>query len=333
MKTRFSFLLPFAILLLNLRYGSCQDNNSFTFHVDNTVQVPSQAPDYLQTAESIIRATLEVSGDFEDFSHRTDNQSLFIGGFLPGLVQAIHASYQSHYPLKLSVSDFIIAIGQALSRHINYNPEAVRDIFVDFEGKETIVIYRNSFVMGEQNDWSTVFGDFAEEIQKRVKAEIYDVVIDDTSVATDTSRIVSEITLMDALKAFFNYEVVSECGIPTITLEGSKEDWEKLRQKVQSLNDLNAGDKLDLKWWLDYLTPLVNRICDDAITRNPNTTFWKNIYKYEDPGSGNAIVSGWINTFFPIHQEYIPTKLYQSYFSNKKSNNRSASSRVLQSSF
>lgn len=297
MKIRIQFLLACTVFFLSLHYASCQDSNLFTFEISD-VKIPTQEP-YLQTAETIVRNTLGVFGDFEDFSHRTNDQSIFIGGNLPGLIQAIHTSYQSHYPLKLSVSDFIIAIGQGLSRHINNNPEAVRDIFVDFEGKETIAIRRDNFIMGEQNDWSTVFGDFADEIKKRVKADIYDVVIDDTSVATATSRIVSEITLMDALKDFFDYEVVSECGIPKITLEGSKEDWERLRQKVQDLNDINAGDKLDASWWLDHLTPVVNQICDDAITRNPNTTFWRNIYKFEDVGSGNPIVSGWINVFFP----------------------------------
>jgi len=110
---------------------------------------------------------------------------------------AIHTAYANYYALKLYVSDFIILIGQSLSRHIEKRAEKLRYQFVTHDGKEKIEIRRDEFVKGEQNDWSTVFGEFTEEIKKRVKADVHGVIIDDASMATPITRIVSEITLME----------------------------------------------------------------------------------------------------------------------------------------
>lgn len=298
MKTPQSLLFILIALAIHPNFSIANDDDDlFTFQVSN-VEISQEAP-YLINAEQMIRDTLEIKGKFEDFSYRENTEAQFADGNLPGFVLAAHTAYQSHYPLKLSVSDFIVLIGQGLSRHINNNVEELRDQFVDFEGKETIEIRRDQFVMGQQNDWSTVFGEFADEIKKRIKADIYDIVIDDTSVATPTTRIVSEITLMDSMKGYFEYMVTTLCGIPQITLQGTKEDWEKLRQKVYNLKDHNKDNSLKLDWWLDHLIPVIDKICDTAVNRKADKLFWSRFYKYETPGSGNAYVSGWITVFFP----------------------------------
>jgi len=269
---------------------------SFTFNVD-AVELCDKSPQ-LQTAEEIIRKTIKILGKFEDFSHRTNISESYLHGRIPGIITAIHAAYQSHYSLSLSVSDFIILIGQGLGAHINKHSEKLRNHFVDHEGKKTIEIRRDNFVMGQQNDWSTVFGDFADEIKKRVKADVYGVIIDDTSVATSTTRIVSEITLMEAMKDFFKYVVRTCCGIPQITLEGTPEDWQKLKDKVQKLVEMNKDDCLELKWWLEELVPVVDKICQTGISRKVDVEFWSSIYKYHG-GSGGPNISGWIIKFFP----------------------------------
>jgi len=270
----------------------------FSFNVDK-VSICKHPP-FTTTPEETIRNLTRVWGQFEDFSHRKDSQAQIIKeGVVPGILLAIHTSYKNHYPLKLSVSDFIILIGEGLGRHIENNSEELRGQFVSHQGKEKIEIRRDEFVRGKQNDWSTVFGDFAKEIKERVKTDIYDVIIDDTSVATPTSRIVSELTLMDAMKSYFDYQVTTICGIPNITLKGLPEDWQKLLDKVNKLVEMNEDDCLKLKWWLDVLVPTVQKICTDAINRNINTNFWSGIYKYEVPGSGSPEISGWITHFLP----------------------------------
>jgi len=270
--------------------------SSFTFCCDK-VDICQEVP-FLLTAEKVIKHQLGIDKRFEDFSHKNNSSAAFIPGDTTGLLLAVHTAYQSHYNLKLSVSDFIILIGQGLGRHINQKAEKLREHFVEHEGKEIIRILRDGFVKGGQNDWSTVFGEFADEIKKRVKTEIYDVIIDDTSVSTPTSRIVSEITLMEAMKNYFDYRVLTRCGIPQITLEGTPDDWRSLKDKVSKLVEMNKDDCLELKWWLDHLVPVVEKICKAGIERQVDVEFWSTIYKQKRM-SGGPYLTGWILNFFP----------------------------------
>jgi len=277
-----------------------EDEKTLRFAVDK-VDKETSAPE-LTTAQDILTNFMNIKAESEDFSHRQDTEATFVKGKLPGLVLALHTAYEQHYALKLSVSDFIILIGQGLGKHMEVHSEKLRKHFVDHETKEEIVIRRDHFVKGSQNDWSTVFGEFADNIKKRVKTDIYDVVVDDTSVATPNSRIVSELALMDCMKGYFDYIVVTRCGIPEITLQGTKEDWEGLRNKVKKLNEMNKDNCLELDFWLKQITPIVDKICDTVTEKKIDREFWSGIYKYSNPGSGTPYISGWITKFFP----YLP---------------------------
>ena len=152
---------------------------------------------------------------------------------------------------------------------------------------------------GQENDWSTVFGEFAEEIRKRVKLDFYDVMVDDTSVATKLSRIASEITIMDTFQKYFEY-AVEGCAMTKITLVGSSEDWEMLRNKVHKLDALNENNRLLLDWWLEHLVPTIDKIVDQAVSRNIDVEFWKNIYTFNPHHSDcnpEPTMSGWIKYF------------------------------------
>jgi len=269
---------------------------SFTFQVDQ-VEFAKGGP-YLTSAEKLLKENVGIKAELEGFSHKNNKSFDFICGQIPGMINALHTAYQSHYALRLSVSDFIVLIGQGLGQHVNKNPEKLRKHFVEFEGKEHIKITRDEFVKGEDNDWSTVFGEFAGQIQLKVKGNVYGIIIDDTSVATPATRIVSEIALMNAVKSFFEYSVMTECGIPQITLDGTPEDWKRLLDKVNKLKELNEDDCLELNWWLDRLVPVVEKICETGISRNADREFWSEIYKYTG-FSGNEFISGWITSFFP----------------------------------
>jgi len=105
------------------------------------------------------------------------------------------------------------------------------------------------------------------------------------------------------MKGYFDYVVKTLCGIPEITLEGSKEDWEKLRSKVKKLNEMNKDNCLGLDFWLKHLNPIIEKICETAINKKIDKEFWSGIYKYSNPGSGTPYISGWITKFFP----YLPS--------------------------
>jgi len=132
--------------------------------------------------------------------------------------------------------------------------------------------------------------------------DFYDIMVDDTSVATKLSKISSEIAIMDTFKHYFEYEMMIGCAMTEITLVGSKDDWEKLRSKVTKLKEFNTEDRLQLDWWLEKLVPLVDKIVDQAVSRKIDREFWSKIYQSQDKKGfyePTPMVTGWLNIFNP----------------------------------
>jgi len=277
-------------------------DNSFTFKVDDVKpEKPTRVSAY--APKDVIRNRVDKTNlKFDDFSHKNDTKTKIIMSNRNGLMSAAHFAYVNHYPLKISVSDFILMIGQGIAAHMEIHAEDVRPYFVNHEGKEKITISRPNFNVGGGNDWSTVFGEFAEGVKERIKMDFYDVMVDDTSVATKCSRISSEIAIMDTFKHYFEYEVMCGCAMTEVTLVGSKDDWEKLRTKVRKLKEFNTEDRLQLDWWLDRLVPLVDTIVDQAVSRKIDRAFWSKIYQSQDKKGfyePTPLINGWLNIFNP----------------------------------
>src|SRR5262249_44382943 len=78
----------------------------------------------------------------------------------------------------------------------------------------------------------------------------------DFSTTGPVERTVSEVALLDVLQPYFSYNVACICGIPSVTLEGTPADWQKLCAKVDLLTPFG------LDWWLAELRP----ICDQFVS-------------------------------------------------------------------
>jgi len=90
------------------------------------------------------------------------------------------------------------------------------------------------------------------------------------------------------------------CGYPHITLRGTTQDWAKLRQKFHKLKDMNKDNSLDLNWWLEPLTPVIEEVCNTGINQKVDTDFWKDIYrKTTSKAYEPDHIEGWINAFIP----------------------------------
>lgn len=207
-----------------------------------------------------------------------------------GLVAAIDLAFINDLPLTLSPDDLWMAIVQGLSLHINENAEALRSKFVSHEGKVTLTVRRDGFIKGETNDWPGVFHEFSDQIAEYINKK-RDLIVADFSTTGPLEKIASEITLMEAMKNYFDYRVMTLCYIPRITLLGETKDWENIKQRVLAL------EEFDLKWWTDHLAPIVEQFVD-ASQGKIDTEFWKSIYKL-DGGSGGPYINGWITQLFP----------------------------------
>jgi hypothetical protein len=85
------------------------------------------------------------------------------------------------------------------------------------------------------------------------------------------------------------------CGIPRVTLEGEKEDWENILSRLEKLKEY--GDETTA--WYNLLVPVISRFVGafDSPDSEENIEFWQKIAHYQGGGSGPTWIAGWINAF------------------------------------
>lgn len=209
---------------------------------------------------------------------------------------AIHRAFADHLPLVLSPDDLWLCIAQAFGLHVNLHAEALRDRFVSHRGQLTIEVRRDEFVMGSaDNDWPGVFEEFSQKLERRL-GNVANLVVADFSTTTIVERGVSQIVLMSAMQPYFKYDVTTICGIPSITLLGTPDDWRAIRCRTE------AFAHYDLERWVSALLPILDQFVA-ASTGDVDRDFWQSVYRLGG-GCGGDHVSGWINTLFPYIKRY-----------------------------
>lgn len=224
------------------------------------------------------------------------NVGSIVSGGAHALVETIHMSYAKHYPLVLSPDTIWLTIAQGFANHVNANAEKLRKRFVSHEGKKMILIDEPSFVKGSpDNNWQGTFAQFSTEIEKHIGKK-RDLVVSNFSTTGLIEKAASEVVLMDSMKSYFKYAVRTLCGIPTIILTGTVEDWKNIRTRAENLAEF------ELDWWVKALVPTLDHFVK-AAEGNPDIKFWDTMYK-QDGGSGGPYISGWINTLMPYLEHY-----------------------------
>ncbi|MBO9673415.1 MAG: DUF4419 domain-containing protein [Sphingobacteriaceae bacterium] len=220
--------------------------------------------------------------------------------FLTGLFNA----YKDHRPVVLSPDMIWLLISQGFARHIDNNKEALRHKLVDFESRKVLTVIANDIVLGNPNsNWETLFPQFNQQISLFTGKKFVKNLTADFSTTTPTTKIASEITLMDGMKSYFVYQVILiGCGIPRVALEGTVGDWEKLLQKIKFIK------QYDLSWWTTELEPIVKEIIL-AKKGKANNQFWMNMIKVHTTKNYGTIntIDGWITKLFPYNKKGLKT--------------------------
>lgn len=235
----------------------------------------------------------EVKPSGNTLSVNVDADSLVLMYGSHPFFYGMYEAYANHRPFVLSPDMAWMLIAQGFSRHINANPEKYRGRMVDYQGKMSLVVESDKPL--DEVEWEKLIPEFAEEIKKNTKGTVAETIIADFSTTTQYEQIASEITLMEATKAYFDFVVISfVCGIPEVTLLGTTEDWQKVYNKALQLR------AFDLDWWIDELTPILQQFVE-ASKGNADVDFWRNMFKWhtlEEYGNPN-VIDGWVVKFFP----------------------------------
>ena len=147
-------------------------------------------------------------------------------------VAAVHSAYADHRPLVLSPDMFWLLVAQGFANHVNANSDVMRDHFVQFEAKKKVVVRRDQFIKGSpENDWAEAYNEFGSKLVEFIGQENHDRIVCPFSTTGLVERAANDLVLMDAIKSYFELGMVTRCGIPSVTLEGTAEDWAKLARQ------------------------------------------------------------------------------------------------------
>ncbi|WP_426750403.1 DUF4419 domain-containing protein [Myxococcus sp. Y35] len=209
------------------------------------------------------------------------------------LLSAVHLAFSGHRPLVLTPDVLWITIAQGVALHVIRNAEALRFDLVRHRGRMRLTVTRDASRgdVASEDFWPGIVAEFSAQIQGHSPA-MHDLMVCDFSTTGPVERVVSQVVLMDAMREYFDYAVMCICGIPTITLEGSPDDWRKFRDKVEQL------PRYGLEGWARHLKPL----CDEFIRASEGKAdreFWRAIYKLHH-AYGRETFNGWIGKLFPF---------------------------------
>ena len=211
-----------------------------------------------------------------------------------GLVDIAATAYNQHHDLVWRPDDVWQAILTQFSLYVMKNAEALRDKFVDFQGKRELTILTDGTL------YTVDFGDLAkrmvdEQIIKNIKdPTIAEWILPKFTTTTNNDRIVASVTMMATLKEYFHYGFCCRCGLPSVTLLGTVDDWKLLHQRVDRLLEFdNQGG--DMKKWHRLLTGVLDEFIKTK-SGVANIEFWQKIYDFSR-GSGKKSISGWISVF------------------------------------
>lgn len=215
--------------------------------------------------------------------------------FFSGMYEA----YANHRPFILSPDMIWLLINQGFAHHVNANKESMRNLFVDFSGKRTLIVKADKELEDPTLSWEEIFSQFNAQISSYTRGNLVETLTCNFSTTTPLEKVASEITIMEAMKPYFEFVVMYiVCGIPEITLEGTPEDWEKVLDKARRLKEYK------LEWWISELEPLLEEFVK-ASKGEVDKDFWRNMFKYHSQKKYGApnIIDGWIVKFFPYDKD------------------------------
>ena len=229
-----------------------QSQGSITFVVDENlpfIDYDFMPNDGKHIAEYIISDKNELEGTYRVVATSfADEQNLA----MIDVYTTLYRAYAKHKSVTLSPDVVWLLISQGFARYVNTHAEELRPRLVSHSGKKELIVNTNDDLFSEDADWPKLIGDFTSQIDQYTKGGIANIITADFSTTGSVERVASQVTLMESVKSYFDYTViVTVCGIPSITLTGTPEDWQRVLDKTMKLKHYG------LDQWIESLEPIL----------------------------------------------------------------------------
>lgn len=262
------------------------------------------------------------------------------------LVCAAFLAFDHHLPLLLSPDAIWACVLQGVSHHIQHHvPTGAGNPITGVAQKVHLTFRDDSLVLGARgtNDWTRAIGGLCRRIARHLEAgrpsDVQAGIARATDVRFTTSTPATAAAFsacwMAAVQKYFQYTLVTACGIPRVELRGTRDDWERLSRAIDDL--LTPLDRLttpnspsasgafgafgacaaNLGTWraeLQRVLAFFLRAYDAPASRrtasasraatgstvSTDTEFWRSAFKRHGAAAGSgtvATVSGWVRSF------------------------------------
>eukprot|EP01133_Synstelium_polycarpum_P012347 gene12347-14479_t len=210
-------------------------------------------------------------------------------------IRSAYMAYSNHHHLTIRPDDVWIAIVTQFSFYANANGEALRDKFVDFQGKKRLEVQSNGTLL--TLDYMHMADLLITEIANNITdPSIREWVRPSFTTTTATDRMVGAVALMATIKSYFDYDMRTYCGLPKVTLYGSQDDWQDVKVRAARLTEFEIPSGNLMTKWLDMLSPVLDQFIATA-SQCPDPLWWNRIVKNIGGESGKHLISGWITVF------------------------------------
>ena len=280
MKNTLKMLMAVAILTLPLMMNA-QTVRSITFAVDEDLQPVEDRYKLTFSGQDVAISILAedhlpkeklVTSSFSDLKNLKawDKDNFY---------QCVVYAYACHKSLALSPDMIWLLISQGFARYVNAHAEELRPKLVDHTGKMDLVVQFKT----KKDDWPKLIEGFASQIDQHTKGEIAKTITANFTTTGPVERVASQITLMESAKKYFNYIAMRlSCGIPSITIQGTPNDWEAVLSKTKKLEEYGLGE------WTKSLEPILQEFIRASEGR-PNQQFWKCMVKQQPTEAGRMV--------------------------------------------
>ncbi|MFN8209154.1 MAG: DUF4419 domain-containing protein [Bacteroidales bacterium] len=202
----------------------------------------------------------------------------------------VQECFDHHRPLVLSPDIIWLAICQGVSIHVNQHFDSLKNVLFRSEKKVDLVVRNDSLEFGGKH-WQRLISDFSALTRGYTREDYYDFFVPTFSTTGMVEHTALEITMLEAMKEEFVYIGEGGCGIPYISLKGTRDDWEDILTRLEKLNSMG------LDHWSKELEAVIKsfiHVYDNQI----DLGFWRDIFKSAEDYDG-LYISGWILKFFP----------------------------------
>jgi hypothetical protein len=130
--------------------------------------------------------------------------------------------------------DIWFSILTQLSFYINAYTGDLRSFFVSHRDRKKLKI----LTVGDRH--TVDFGQIAQYMTSLMETHLNDPellpwIMPDFTTTTKDDEVVASILMMGAMQKYFSYGVRLSCGLPSVTLLGEHEDWEKILARLEKI--------------------------------------------------------------------------------------------------